>query len=55
MQDAQVYPEDDIMEAAMAELERAAEADHESRLQVLEDLYRSLQAQLDSSGAEALG
>jgi hypothetical protein len=54
-QDIQLDPSDDITAAALAELERAAEADHETRLQVLEDLYRSLEAQLDTSGTEALG
>ena len=51
----QLDPRDDLTAAALAELERAAEADHETRLQVLEDLYRSLETQLDSSGTEALG
>lgn len=45
---------DDIAAAAIAELERAAQADHEARLQVLEDVYRSLEAQLDSAGSDAL-
>lgn len=45
---------DDIVAGAGAELERAAQADHESRLQVLEDLYRSLESQLDSAGSDAL-
>ena len=53
-QDIQIDPADEIRAAALAELERAEAADHESRLQVLEDLYRSLEAQLDSSGTEAL-
>lgn len=53
--DAQLDPRDDLTAAALAELERAAEADHETRLQVLEELYRSLEVQLDSSGTEALG
>lgn len=49
------YERDDLVAAASAELERAAQADHEARLQVLEDLYRSLENQLDSAGSEALG
>lgn len=53
--ETQLDPGDDLTAAALAELERAADADHETRLQVLEDLYRSLEAQLDSSGTEALG
>jgi hypothetical protein len=52
--ETQLDPADDLTTAALAELERAAQADHETRLQVLEDLYRSLEAQLDSSGTEAL-
>ena len=52
--DTQLDPRDDLTAAAMAELERAAQADHETRLQVLEELYRSLEAELDSSGTEAL-
>lgn len=52
--DTQLDPRDDLTTAAMAELERAAEADHETRLQVLEELYRSLEARLDSSGTDAL-
>lgn len=53
-QETRTDPNDDVAAAALAELERAAQADHETRLQVLEDLYRSLEAQLDSSGTEAL-
>lgn len=53
--DTQLDPHDDIAASALAELERAAQADHESRLQVLEDVYRSLEAHLDSSGTDALG
>lgn len=45
---------EEITAGAIAELERASQADHEARLSVLEDLYRSLEAQLDSSGSEAL-
>lgn len=37
----------DMAADVLAELERAAQADHETRLQVLEDLYRSLEAQID--------
>ena len=44
----------DITAAVMAELERAAQADHETRLQRLEDIYRSLEGQLDAAGSEAL-
>jgi hypothetical protein len=50
----QLDPADDLTAVALAELEGAAQADHETRLKVLEDLYRSLEAQLDSSGTEAL-
>ena len=46
---------DEIAALALSELERAREADHETRLQVLEDLYRSLESQLDSTGSGALG
>lgn len=45
---------EDFAASAIAELERAAEADHEARLSVLEDVYRSLEAQLDSAGSDAL-
>ena len=54
MQETSSEPADDITSAALAELERAAEVDHEARLQVLEELYRSLEVQLDISGTEAL-
>ena len=37
----------------LAELERAAQADHETRLQVLEDLYRSLEVEIETSSAES--
>ena len=53
-QESRFDPSNDITTAAVAELERAAQADHETRLQVLEDLYRSLESQLDSSGTDAL-
>lgn len=49
------YESDDIAAHALSELERAGQADHEARLQVLEDLYRSLESQLDSTGSGALG
>ena len=39
---------------AAFELERASQADHETRLQVLEEIYRSLEAELDAAGSEAL-
>lgn len=45
---------EDIAASAAAELERAAQADHEARLQVLEDVYRSLEIHLDSAGSDAL-
>lgn len=45
---------EDFAASAIAELERAAELDHETRLAVLEDVYRSLEAQLDSAGSDAL-
>lgn len=45
---------DDFAASAVAELERAAKADDEARLQVLEDVYRSLETQLDSAGSDAL-
>lgn len=45
---------DDVAAEVLAELERAAQADHETRLQVLEDLYRSLEAQIESPGAGSL-
>lgn len=45
---------DDIAASAIAELERATEADHEARLRVLEDVYRSLESQLDAAGSDAL-
>lgn len=51
-QGAQQDP-DDIAADVLAELERAAQADHETRLQVLEDLYRSLEAQIESSGSDS--
>ena len=44
----------DLAAAVMAELERASQADHEARLQLLEDLYRSLEGQLDAAGSEVL-
>ena len=44
---------DDIASDVLAELERAAQADHETRLQVLEDLYRSLEVQIESSGSDS--
>ncbi len=47
-------PIDDIAASALAELDRGASADNEARLQVLEELYRNLEEQLDSSGSEAL-
>lgn len=47
-------PDEDIALSALEELERASQADHETRLQVLEDLYRSLEAQLDTSASDAL-
>lgn len=43
---------DDVPGDVLAELERAAQADHETRLQVLEDLYRSLEAQIESPGSD---
>lgn len=45
---------DEVAAAVLAELERGAQADHETRLQVLEDLYRSLEAQIESPGAGSL-
>ena len=45
---------DEIAALAIAELGRAAQADHEARLQVLEDVYRSLEGHLDSAGSDAL-
>lgn len=45
---------DDFAASALAELERAAQADHETRLAVLEDVYRSLETHLDSAGSDAL-
>lgn len=44
----------DLTAAVTAELERASQADHEARLQLLEDLYRSLEGQLDAAGSEVL-
>jgi hypothetical protein len=52
-QDTQADP-DEVAAGVLAELERAAQADHETRLQVLEDLYRSLEAQIESPGPDAL-
>lgn len=53
-QEAQGNDPDDVAADVLAELERAAQADHETRLQVLEDLYRSLEAQIESSTADSL-
>ena len=53
-QDAQRNDPEDVAADVLAELERAAQADHETRLQVLEDLYRSLEAQIESSSADSL-
>lgn len=52
--DQEPQTHDDIAASAIAELERAAEADHEARLRVLEDVYRSLETQLDVAGSDAL-
>ncbi len=49
------YDSEEIAAYAVAELERAGQADDETRLQVLEELYRSLENQLDSTGSGALG
>ena len=52
--DAEPTDHEDITAAVMAELERASQADHESRLRSLEDLYRSLEGRLDAAGSEVL-
>ena len=52
--DASSTEHSELTAAVMAELERASQADHEARLQLLEDLYRSLEGQLDASGSEVL-
>lgn len=44
---------DSMAADVLAELERAAQADHETRLQVLEDLYRSLEVEIETSSAES--
>lgn len=49
------YDSDQMAARALSELERAEQADHETRLQVLEDLYRSLETELDSTGSGTLG
>ncbi|MFP5352006.1 MAG: hypothetical protein ACLGIB_05535 [Actinomycetota bacterium] len=53
-QDAQTQDPEDVAAGVLAELERAAQADHETRLQVLEELYRSLEAEIESSSADSL-
>ncbi|MDP9068067.1 MAG: hypothetical protein M3N53_06950 [Actinomycetota bacterium] len=45
---------DDIAAAALVELERGAGSGDEARLQILEELYRSLEGHLDASGSDAL-
>lgn len=52
--DQETQSHDDIAAAAIAELERATQADHEARLRVLEEVYRSLETQLDAAGSDAL-
>jgi hypothetical protein len=48
-------PEESLVEDAQAHLEAAEAADDETRLKVLEDLYRSLETTLEGSGNPSKG
>jgi hypothetical protein len=45
---------DDLAAGASERLEAAAAGDHETRLEVLEGLYRSLETELEAAGSQAL-
>jgi hypothetical protein len=45
---------EDLAAAVAGRLESVASADHEARLETLEDLYRSLETELETAGSQAL-